>query len=331
MASQNLVSFLRVPALLGLVFAQGVAAFAADMPTYQGNGEPLHPSAITTQHDGQLVPVVSVSGQTAEIVVDGNKTAVAKEAGYTFARLANFGHGSIKILRHDIAQIDKQQRTPDGVVIQELSDGGLIDEYQATVVSDTDHPDAFLVVVIFEREFLSGKTTTPNMALFFKEIGALKANENKNLVVELGRFTPAARERMEFFPLVFANGRELRSQLSEMSAAYFRRMELARHTLVLANYLSQNANADHAIQPYVRIAPILPDGPSSSEPTKLNVRLTIDEQGLVTKAEVLAEVPAPIKAEVERALGGWLFLPKLAKGKPVAAKAVVPLQVSLPL
>lgn len=331
MAMQNLVSFLRFPVIPGIIVALVAPAFAADMPAYKGGGEPLHPSAITTQHGGQTVPVVSVSDQTPEIEVDGRKTAVAKDAGFLFARLANFGPGSIKILRHEIAQVENVTRNADGVVINELSDDVPVDEYQATLVSDTAHPDAFLVVVVFERDFLTGETTAPNMVQFFKQIGALKTNENKTVTVRLGRFTPAARQRLEFFPLLFANGRELRSQLSEMSAALFRRVEMARHTSVVANYLSQNADADRAIQPYVRIAPILPEGPSSDVATKLNVRLTIDEQGVVNQADVLGEVPAPVKSEVERALRGWLFLPKLTKGKPVAAKAVVPLQVNLPL
>ena len=330
MASQNLVSFLRFPALLAILLASMAAAIAADVPTYKGGGEPLHPSAITKQHDGKLAPVVSVSGSTPEIELDGKRMGVAKDASYTFARLASFGPGSIKILRHEIARVENQFRNPDGVVVNELSGSGPVDEYQATLVSDTDHPNAFLVVVIFQRDFLSDPTAAPNTALFFKQLGALTANDNKKVVVELGRFAPEARQRLEFFPLVFANGRELRSQLDELSAAYFRQVEMVRHTSVLENYLRQNANSDHAIQPYVRIAPILPEGTSNSVATKLNVRLTIDAKGIVNQAEVLGEVPGPIKTEVERAFRGWLFLPKITKGKPVAAKAVVPLQVSLP-
>ncbi|HTO03266.1 MAG TPA: hypothetical protein VL069_06160, partial [Opitutus sp.] len=190
MAAQNLVSLLRFPALLGILLTQVTPAFAADLPAYQGSGEPLHPSAITTQHNGELVPVVAVSGQTAQIEIDGKKIAVAKDAGYTFARLASFGPGFIKILKHEIAQIEKQTRNADGVVINELSDDTPTDEYQVTFVSDTAHPDAFLVVVVFEREYLSGQTKTPNTAVFFKQIGALKANDNKTVAVELGRFTP---------------------------------------------------------------------------------------------------------------------------------------------
>lgn len=330
MAPPRLANFLRITTLLGIVLTRVASLFSAGIPAYKGSGEPLHPSAVTTQHNGETLPVVGVLGQTAQIEIGGKRTAVPKDAGFTFARLATFSPGSVRILQHDIVQVEKSMRNADGMVINELSDNAPSDEYQATLVSDSAYPDSFVVLVLFERDFLTGGTTSPNTAVFFKQIGALKPNEEKPVVVQLGRLTPAARRSLEFFPLLFTDGREVRSQLAELSAAYFRRVEMLRHTNVLAKYVSQNANADRPLQPYVRIAPVLPADKPNSVSTKITARLSIDKDGIVQQADLVGTVPDPAKMEMERALRGWLFLPKLVAGQPVAAKAVVPLQVSLP-
>ena len=114
-----------------------------------------------------------------------------------------------------------------------------------------------------------------------------------------------------------------------MSAAYFRRLELTRHVTLVTNYVSKNVETDHALQPYLRISPILPANPAATAPTKINARLSVDEDGMVKQVDLEGEISGQVRTELERALRGWLFLPKLSKGKPVATKAVVPLQLKL--
>jgi len=56
MACQTSGRFLRFSALLGIVLTGSTPRVAADLLTFKGKGEPLHPSAITSQHDGKVVP-----------------------------------------------------------------------------------------------------------------------------------------------------------------------------------------------------------------------------------------------------------------------------------
>lgn len=327
MASSQHLRF-RSQTLLAVFIAGCTSLFAADRPSFQGNGEPLHPSAITTTHQGDIVPVVSVVDQRAQIQV-GEKTMEAPaNSAYTFVRLPAFAPGRIDIRSQEALQLKDEVRDSEGMVIQDLANNIPTVEYRATLVPDSSYAAAFLVVVVFDKEFLAG-AAAPNTAVFFSDLGALDAGQAREVKLNLGKFTEEARARMQYFPLIYTGGREVRTQLAELSAAYFRRMELARHSAIVKNYLTQHAEADRALQPYVRVAPIIPSGSAGSVPTKVNARLSIGDDGIVKQVDVQTEMPAAVKTELERALGGWLFLPKLAKGKPVETKAVVPLQINL--
>jgi hypothetical protein len=328
MAASNLAQpLLRSAALLVIA---GLAPLLAQVPAYKGNGEPLHPSAVTTIREGKTVPVVGVAGEKAQLEVDGKITEARKDSAYSFVRMPGFGPGSVTVSSHEIKQVVKETRSADGMAINELSDRDPTAQYHATLSSEAAVPDAFLVLVVFDKAFLSGLTATPNTAVFFKQLGTLDAGRAKEISLELGKFSETARQRMEYFPLIFTGGREVRTQLAELSAAFFRKLELSRHSTIVTGYVGKNADADKALQPYVRISPMLPPQPANTVPTKVNAKMSVADDGTVSQVELQGEIPADVKTEVERALKAWLFLPQLAKGKPTATKAMVPLTIPLP-
>jgi hypothetical protein len=316
------------PALLGLLLA-ALTPLRAEPPTFKGNGEPLHPSAITTMREGKTLPVVGAAGEKAQVEVDGKVVDAPKDAVFTFVRMPSFGPGSVTVTSHEIVDAVKQTRSADGVPINELSDRDPTTEYHGTFVSDIALPDAFLVVLVFDKGFLAGTSPSPSTAVFFKQLGTLAAGKAKEVVVELGKFSAAAKEKMQFVPLVYTGGREVRTQLSELSAAYFRKQEMTRHQSIVASYVSKNADADKPLQPYVRVSPLLPPLPNAVS-TKVNAGMIVADDGTVNEVNLQGDVPADIKKEVERALKAWLFLPQLAKGKAIVTKATVPLQIPLP-
>jgi hypothetical protein len=329
-APKLLLPLFRFFALLLAAFLATLAPLRADPPSFKGNGEPLHPSAVTTTLDGKAVPVVGVAGQKAQIEVDGKTADAPKDAAFGFVRMPAFAPGSVTVTNHEIKEVVKVTRSADGLPINELSDRDPTLEYHGTFMSDTTLPDAFVTLVIFDKGFLVGTTSTPSTAVFFKDLGPLERGKSREIVIELGKFSAAAKEKMQFFPLVYTGGREVRTQLSELSAAYFRKQEMTRHQSIVASYVSKNPDADKSLQPYVRVSPLLPPSAPNAVSTKVNARMTVSDDGTVNQVELQGNVPADIKVEVERALKAWLFLPQLVKGKPTVTKATVPLQIPLP-
>jgi hypothetical protein len=283
---------------------------------------------VTTTIDAKVVPVVGVVGQKAQLDSNGKSVEAPGNASYGFVRMPSFGPGLVTIKNQVHQKMQDEIRSDNGMVITDIPNNWASSEYHARITSDTAFESAFAVVVVFDREFLNGGPAAAP-GVYFKALGALGANETRELVVNIGKYPEPARERLVMFPLIFVGGREIRTNLAELPAAYFRRLELSRHGNIVANYVKKNEGADKGLQPYVRVAPIFSatDRAGGNLPPKVNVRLAVGEDGIVSQADAQGELPAGVKTELERAMRGWLFLPQLKAGQPTAIKAAVPITI----
>lgn len=320
-------SFPRTKTILALLVSISAVAFGGEIPEFKGTGEPLHPTAVTANHGGKVVPVVGVTGTKPLVDLEG-KTVEAAATGFGFVRMPSYAPGLVTVRDQYVVPLKDELRDANGMVILDIPNNYPSSEYSAKLTPQLDYPAAFIVVVVFDRGFLEGG---PALApgVFFKELGPLSANETTEIKVNVGKYSEDARARLAMFPLIFVGGREVRTNIAEFPAAYFRRLELSRHGNIVANYVAKNAGADKGLQPYVRVAPIFSaaDHAGTTLPPKVNVRLAVGEDGIVSQADVQGELPEGVKTELERAMRGWLFLPQLKAGKPTAIKAAVPITI----
>jgi hypothetical protein len=122
-----------------------------------------------------------------------------------------------------------------------------------------------------------------------------------------------------FIPLFFTRGREIRTNYADNAAMLFRHVEMLRHQKMLAAYLRKHPRDTAAPVAYLRFAPVFTPGfDQATLPGRIRVGYTVASDGTVEGIEFAPAVPAEAVAAIQRALAGWLYLPRLLNGEPVS-------------
>jgi hypothetical protein len=129
-----------------------------------------------------------------------------------------------------------------------------------------------------------------------------------------------------YLSLLFSKGLEIRSNRSEFTARFFRYQELVTHDLLVAQYRKQYPAADRPLMPYLSFPPLLPDAVDpKSLPSTIDVRFMVTERGEVDSLVVDQPLDPLAEHAIQRALDGWLFMPRLKAGQPVRTLVKLPL------
>ncbi len=286
---------------------------------------PLYPSIITTQYEGKTYPVTAVSGEIPEIQVDGKLRHLYSTPSYRTPRAMGYAPGFVQFKAQSANTLTKtltftimgSGKIPGGTV----SESG---EYECTLVASEAHSDCYIAVVFFRND-ASGNPDASTTAMAFRQIGELAAGHETKVTINSGYAAPPDAH-FYFFPLIYSRGLEIRTNMSEAAAHYFRPEEMAAHRTLLAGYRQQYPAADRAAFPYLHFQPELPMGVDPrSLPATVIVNFAVTETGEVDSVVIDQILDVQVDREIRRAINGWLFLPRLKKGYPVRSMVQVPL------
>ena len=188
-----------------------------------------------------------------------------------------------------------------------------------------DHHGCFIALIAYDSAFLPDRSALPSAQIVIHDLPDLVGGKETKINFTSPMFSGLSD--FYYFPMIFAGGFELRTNLNDAAEHYFRQLERVQHASVVTRYREQFPGADRPATPALMIAPAWPAGvglPTGSTP--YSAQLWVTAEGLVSEAQITPEIAPPARNELVRALRGWLFLPRLKAGEPVAVRINVPLK-----
>jgi hypothetical protein len=282
-------------------------------------------------YQGALYPVIAVHKEAAEIRVDGRLKRLSLRQAYRVERAPAFlaGHVDFKAVKAS-SRIHEQFWRVQGGHGYDVVPGGVISAsgtYTATLVPHDSLPGCFLAVVFF-RMTPAGSPDPDSTALAFLDVGDLVAGKETAVKVDCGYVVPGGTH-FYFVSLLFSKGLEIQTDRSEASAGFFRYQEMVAHNRLLADYCKKNPGADRPLVPYLRFPPLLPEGlDPRTLPPMIQVQFVVTERGEVESMVLTPHLDPLADHAIRRAVGGWLFLPRLKAGRAVRTKIQLPLSFS---
>lgn len=282
---------------------------------------PRHPSVAMADADGVSGPVLRVDGETPFFWHNGQLERCSSSAQFHLARATNYGTGYVQVIDQTGISTEIRNRRLGGISTTYSG------EYHCTLIAQENHPDCFLAV-LFYRADRNGDVQPATLALAFKAIGDLHAGVPAKVDIYRS-YVFAKGEAAYMCPLVFTRGHELRTNWSDELDQILRNVEMTVHATMLDAYRRQFPDQDRAATCYLRMPPIV-DASIRPEnvPATLIVQYTVAPDGTVMHVLVPNDTDPTLAAAVERAVGGWLYLPRLVHG--VASSSTVRLQLLFP-
>jgi hypothetical protein len=312
---------------LSVVLCLPTGAFA-DQWLQDSRQAPLHPTIITADYKGKSYPVTAASAELAEIEVEGKLRKLYSDQSYQTPRAVGFAPGFVTFkdqkASSNMTTMTTRMTGPGMTSVLPSGMASGSGKYECTLVSSEAHADCYMAVVFFRVDD-GGSPLEGSTGIAFRQIGDLAAGRETKVQINASYFAPPG-VKAAYFPMVFSKGLEIRTDQSEVAAAYFRRGEMAVHGALLAHYRQQNPTSDKPASPYLRFRPELPPGVDPrSLPATITAKFAVTESGEVDDVEIDQVLDAKVDQELRRALSGWLFMPRLKKGIPVRTMIAVPL------
>ncbi|HEY5228368.1 MAG TPA: energy transducer TonB, partial [Opitutaceae bacterium] len=162
-------------------------------------------------------------------------------------------------------------------------------------------------------------------SLAFGQIGTLSAGHEAPVKINCA-YVASRSGRYFCFPLLFSKGIEIRTSQSDSAALFFHARDVRGHDALMARYLQENPNSDKPAMAYLRFPPLLPVGQDPRAlPQGIEARFDVTGSGRVESVNLTPQLDPQVSASIERALDGWLFLPRLKKGVPTRTTIRLPL------
>lgn len=295
-----------------------------------GPPPPLHPTVVFADYKGESLPIVTVVSETPQVVVDGKRKGITgRKARFTPLRGVAFAPGSIEMKsmkagshRTDLVLMFSTGGEVSGGTISAKSD------FSATVVPSQDYKDCYIAIVFYDQAFVAGRTDTHNAFVQFEKIKDLVGGKENTITLNFGYITPREGMQLGYFPLFFTNGIEIRSNQCELTAQFFRRIEMIRHEAMVKAYCEKHSSptSNLKLEPYLRIPALFTDPEIlSAAPASTSVSFMVDRDGTVESVQFDDRLPRPVSNVLRRTLNGWLFMPRIKEGRPERTLVKVPL------
>jgi hypothetical protein len=307
-------------------FAAAAAAWAAVAGAGAGAGEPvldvrgaaapvppLHPTEIVTAYQGADRPLIGVGADVCLIDDDGKAVRRPTTAAYHPVRVSQFAPGSLAVQverAENLALTDHGFASIPGRAAPSVA-------FAFRVTADRPYTDCYLALIVFDRDSIDGQAESAGAPIAYQGIGDLRAGAP--VAVSAGLHdSDLPRRPFCLVPLFFTRGLEIRTPFDEASAGLFRQAEVGHHRKLLSAYLSLHGSDTLPAKAYLRFPPVF-DGKVDRAriPEKLGVSFAVTPQGTVEHVVPSAALEAAARQEVERAVGGWLYMPQLARGTPL--------------
>jgi hypothetical protein len=303
----------------------------ADDGRQGGTPPPLHPTILVATFEGKSYPVTAVHNEIAEIEVDGKLRKLPSLQSFATPLAVGYAPGFVQFtaqkassrqfrrsyyIRGDI-RTDGDELIPGAT----LSASG---EYTCRLVPAETHEECFLAVVFCGVD-AEGLPDTSQTAIAFGEVGTLAPGHETPVTINCAYVAPRSG-RYFCFPLLFSKGLEIRTFQCDFAAQFFHTRDVKGHDLLLARYFQQFPAADKPAVAYLRFPPELPVGQDPRKlPRDIEARFDVTGSGRVESVNLTPGLDPRVSASIERALDGWLFLPRLKKGVPTRTTIRLPL------
>jgi hypothetical protein len=306
------------------------AAYSAQW-LQDGREPPLYPSIITTVFHGKAYPIIEVTGELPQIMVDGKLTRVHSDQGFQTPRAVGFAAGHVQVGAQDAEALTRTSSSrwimsADGVTDPTYPNSvpAKSGTYRCTLVATEPHTDCFIAVVFYCND-ADDVPDPASTTVAFKKVGDLLPGHPTRVTINES-YKDTLGKKFYFFPLVYSKGLEIRSDYCETSARFFRRSEMAAHEAILAQYRQKYPSSDRPASAYLRFQPEFPEGlDMHTLPAVVNATFAVTETGEVDSVEFDQVLGNEADHAIRRALEGWLFLPRLKEGYPVRTRIEVPL------
>ncbi len=286
-----------------------------------------NPSVLTVRYEKTMLPVVKVTGTDPVVIVEGKEKRIRSFPDFRLDWAPAFGPGFVQISSGSIDGID----LVDSIVAQTQKPKRLLDPknkvsyFEATMKSKLRLQGGFVVVMAYPRNLNTAEALT-NYETYCKVHELQELPADKEVKVVFSAVFPSLRAEMNYLVQVFdADGREVMTNMAPYTWSYLAKVEWAKFCHVADKYRQKFAGQDHDVVPVLKPAPLFPD--DFTKPDKPGTAtLRISPEGTVASIEIDGIEDERLRQSFADALGGWLFLPKLRGGVPVACKVEIPLQ-----
>lgn len=253
-----------------------------------------------------------MDGNSGIILRDGKTHTLPWSAGYAFARAPGYAPARAVL----VCEKNVQEQTN---LVYHWSNGGVIHEdsrFEGSVMASRDLKDCFIAILFFNADYLNGTSDDPGLVMGLSSIGDLKSGVRTKVNVQYGYLHADKRQKF-YVPLLFSEGREVRTNQALEAAFLFRRIETLQHERALAAYRQKNPTADADAKPRLRFAPVFDEGTSlDGVPAVIRVDYTVNEDGVVENVVPQDGLAPAVARTLVRTLSGWQYYPKLVKGIP---------------
>jgi hypothetical protein len=282
---------------------------------------------------GGLYPVIAVHREAAEIQIDGELKRLSLRQAYRVERAPAFlpGHVDFKAEVATSRIHEQSWRFQGGDHGYDTVPGGVVSAsgaYTAILAPRSSVKDCFIAVVFF-KETTGGSPDQDSIAIAFLDVGDLTAGKETPVRIDCGYVVPPGGTNYHYESLLFSKGAEIQTDHSEASAKFFRHLEMVAHNRMLADYCKQNSGADRPVVPYLRFPPLLPESVDPRNlPSTINLDFVVTESGEVDSMFIAPNLDPLSERAIRRAVGGWLFLPRLKAGQAVPTRIKMPISFS---
>ena len=273
-----------------------------------------HPTLLTAKYKDQLLPVVKVTRSDPVVVVKGREKRIRYRTVLVPQRVESYGEGYVRFgkLYADTIQ--------GAIFTAEVQQQGSI-HFVGVLKSTTTIKRGYIMVGVSNILKAPSEKTLINSEFLIRELPDLPAG--KETTFEFKNTLQSASRHMDHFVQIFdSNGHEILTNEVEKAWRYYALLEKVQHQGVLKQYFEMYAGKDHQAFPVVRPKPVFPVG--TIVPADASAIMTISPQGYVADL-IINGLPDPLHKAAIQALEGWLFMPQLEAGKPVASRVQVPI------
>lgn len=299
-----------------LGFAQSLLAFAP------------HPTVLSVEYNKQMLPVATVNGTDPVVIIDGQTKRITSEPAYLPQRAEKFGEGFIQLtgvsLGGSSLKIVASMEDANAMV----STGGPsmgATYFEATMQSKQELQGGFVVLVAYPPSagafFLPAKYNMTSIIVH--DLPELPAGKPVKVKFSGGLIRGA---NLKYFVQIFdGSGREIMTNTVNNAWLYYSAMERTKLIGAIDTYKKKFSGADHAAVPIMMARAVIPDDLTKPE-TPGTVTMTISADGTVGDIEITGVTDDRLRQCFVEAMNGWLFLPRLKAGEPVASKVQIPLE-----
>jgi len=286
---------------------------------------PPHPTVLLVESGESRLPVWNVAGASPIVDRDGKKTKLRSDAVFFAERAPHYADGDVKIAKltvNGMALVATVDSMADVARVGGRLGGTAYFEFTAN--ASVDLKGAFVAVLIYDKGFLTDDRINPVPEIVVRELPTLFAGEDTKVGFSSPLSDPKARPGV--LMLVFAaGGGEVQTNFSANAGRYFQRIAQARLAAALPKYLAEPGPLDRAAVPALRFNPILPENVIKPK-APIEAMLAVSEKGWVTEVELPEGIDPRLETSLRANLQGWMFLPRIVSGTPVATRIKLPLK-----